>query len=283
MRSSSDPKPSGWDVNPSALGQRATCVIIGLVGLASAIACTLHASGVTATLWEPLPVVTDDGLILPAVAAFHPILDVIGLALVVFALLVGSERRWLTRPAMVFATGALALATAASAVARWSWQYFTRDTTSTLFFVTAACAVAILPLVADEVYAAAFARARAQTSRGVPHSGESWPGYLAGAGGVALGLYLLAAPSIGHGGFRHGHLLGGLIAAVGAISLSQAARPARWINAALGAWLVVAPLVLGFQLRGLLHLLVAGLLLMTCSIALSPSTTLRERGLRHVG
>jgi hypothetical protein len=67
------------------------------------------------------------------------------------------------------------------------------------------------------------------------------------AGSVALGAWLLAAPSlIGlDGGARISHLVAGPIAAgLAVIAMSAVTRLVVRANVVIGAWLVVAPLVL---------------------------------------
>ncbi len=63
---------------------------------------------------------------------------------------------------------------------------------------------------------------------------------------VALGISLMAAPSVlgyDNPAGANDHIVGPLIAS---IAVSEATRPLRWLNVLLGFWLLVAPLVLGY-------------------------------------
>ena len=262
-------------MNPSVKGQRASIVALGVAGMILALVCTMHAKGAIPRLWEPLPVVTAEGWVLPAVPAPMPELDLIGFAAVVLLTSLGGDERWRTRPRLVFATGAAVALTAGSLVVRWTWQYVTLGTTSTLFFLTTAAAVAGLPLVADEVYAAAFARNEpgsydvwlgARLRHGQRRRTD-WSGYFGGIGAIVIGFALLLVPvtMFSVRAAKHGHLLGAVVATIGAISLARVARSARWMNAAIGAWLLVAPLAFGYSLRGTVYSIVMGLSLMIVS------------------
>ena len=245
---------------------------LGLVGLVLAIVCTMHAKGAIQNLWEPWPAVTPEGWVVRAPPVPLPELDLIGFAAILLLTLVGGDERWRKQPGIVLAAGAAVALTSTALVARWTWQYDVLGTTSTLFFVMMAAAVAMLPLVADEVYVAAVGRERLARQRNEAPSGRTeWSGYLAGAGGLLVGLALLIVP-IGMSSARaakHGHLVGALVAAIGALSLARVARPVRWLNVGIGAWLVVAPLAFGYGVRGALYSMIAGLFLMVVSTVLA--------------
>lgn len=265
---SRDPSaPPRWEVNPSAPGQRAPVVALGLVGLTISLACTLHRYGVIDTLWEPLPAVTADGWIRSAVAAPWPTLDAAGFAATSATALVGGRDRWRRSPTLALVSGGAAVLTAIAALVRWTWQYAVLGTTSTLFFFSTATAVALLPLVADEVYAAAAGPDRLARRRVGSRIGDGIT-YLGGGGAVAIGLFLLAAPLAPWSrAALHAHLVGGLVAAIGALTLARVTRSARWLNAGIGTWLLISPLVAGYTLRGALHMVITGLLLLVLSIA----------------
>ena len=65
-----------------------------------------------------------------------------------------------------------------------------------------------------------------------------------------LGIWLMTAPGVF--GFDktisdNAHIVGPLIATLSIISLSECTRNARLLNLPLAAWLLVAPLVLGYE------------------------------------
>jgi len=66
--------------------------------------------------------------------------------------------------------------------------------------------------------------------------------------GALAGIWLMAAPSVlGYGGAgRVSDLIAGPLAVSAAvIAMSQVTRPIRWVTLPLGAWVVVAPWLLG--------------------------------------
>ena len=243
--------PPRWDVNPSARSQRAPVVTLSLVGLALSIACTLHARGVLEVFWEPFPVVTADGWIRRSLAVPMPELDIIGFGAVLVTALLGRKDRWRTIPSLVVATGVAVAFTAVSTVARWTAQYAESGRSSTLFFVLTGCAIALMPLVADEVYAAILglrgthSRGRLQ-KRAMGGRVTDALGYVSGTGAIMVGLWLLGAPLASSAKATvHAHVAGGII----------------------GGALLIAPLAFGYSLRGAIHIVVAGLLLLVLSSA----------------
>ena len=275
--------PPQWDVNPSARSQRAPLVALSLVGLALSIATTLHARGVLEVFWEPFPVVTADGWIRRSLAVPLPELDIIGFGAVLVTSLLGRKDRWRTVPSLAVATGIAVAFTAVSAVARWTTQYAATGRSSTLFFLLTGCAIALMPLVADEVYSAVLvpegtsARGRLQT-RVMGGRVTDALGYVSGTGAIIVGLWLLGAPLPASATATvHAHIAGGVIVAVGALSLAKVARPTRWVNAAIGAALLVAPLAYGYSLHGAIHIVVAGLLLLVVSSAFDDPREPRSR------
>lgn len=271
--------PPGWKVDPSAPGQRAPVVALGLVGLAVSTFSALHARGIVG-VWEPLLRSDESGWVRPAVEAPSPELDLVGFACVVATTLLGGRARWRTSPWLVGATALAVAFTVVSAVWRWSVQYASIGMTSTLFLLTAASAVAITPLVADEVYAALFRRGA--VAPGTAARLDDDVGYVSGAGAILVGLWLLVAPLPTRAAL-HAHLLGAVVIAIGALSLAKVARSARWLNAALGALLMLSPLLVAYTLRGAIHMLVSGLLLLVVSVVFQESDRWPKRRRRTVG
>lgn len=80
---------------------------------------------------------------------------------------------------------------------------------------------------------------------------------------VLLGLWLMASPAVlRFGGAARINVLiaGPLIAAAGIIAISEITRPFRWLNVALGAWLVISSWLFGHTWAVLLSDIVAGVL-----------------------
>jgi hypothetical protein len=279
MRSTEHFTPRAWEVNPSGVVQRTTVVAISLMGLAAAIVCVLQARGEVG-LWEPFPAIGPEGLLRSGAEPQSPVFHAIGFATVAITAAIGGRTRGLIRRGLVLTTAGAAAATAVSLIARWSVAYGHYGSTSTLFTIEAAASVATLPLVADELYATVAMREwrHVRQPRIEPVETQGWIGYASGIAGTLVGVWLLAAPLEGLRvrAVTYGHFLGATIAAIGVLSLSQSMRRARWINVLLGAWLAFAALFFDFSSQGMLHLLVAGLLLMVASAALQRSAPLTE-------
>ena len=65
---------------------------------------------------------------------------------------------------------------------------------------------------------------------------------------AALGIWLMFVPSVfGTYGAAasNDHLIGPLVVTFAVIALGEIGRPVRWLNVLLGAWLMVAPWILG--------------------------------------
>lgn len=238
--------PPGWPVNPSAPGQRAPVVAVGLAGLAVSIASATPSLG-------------------------------FGFVGVTIGALVGGRDRWRRRPAVVLGLDAAAAFVATSAVARWSASYVAKGTTSVGALLATALAVAMLPLIAAEAQASlARALARCEVSRVLVSDrlgarASTLAGYASGAGAIAVGAWLLVVPASVACPLSaaHAHSVGAWTIVIGAQSLSRVARGVRWLNATVGGWLLCAPLLYGYELRGSMHSIIVGITLLVLSVVLA--------------
>ncbi|ALA58997.1 SPW repeat domain-containing protein [Nitrospira moscoviensis] len=67
---------------------------------------------------------------------------------------------------------------------------------------------------------------------------------------ILLGLWLTASPGVMQyeGPERtNNHIVGPLVVSAAIIALAEATRAMRWVNVTLGAWLIVAPALLGYD------------------------------------
>ena len=101
--------PPGWDYNPSAWGQRAPLVVIGLVGFCAAMYMGLYQLRVIEDVWEPF---FDDGsrmVLNSELSRLLPVPDAIlgafGFLLDVVTGIIGGTKRWKTMPWMVILFG----------------------------------------------------------------------------------------------------------------------------------------------------------------------------------
>jgi hypothetical protein len=275
--------PPGWSVNPSAAPQRAPVVVLATVGLVLSVLHVAAVRGWNERLREPFPRIDAGGWLHAPPHPPLPELGLVGFALLLATMVIGPRDRWRSHPALTIASAIAALAVAGSALVRWSLQYAqTAATTSTTFSLLTAIAIACVPLALDELYAAATwerrhhhhhgdvnAPYRSMSHRRIGTHLSDWTGYAAGGAAIILGVALLFAarwtPPVAA---SHARLLGGVIAAVGALSLAQVTRSLRWVNAAIGAWLLVAPLLHGYSVGGTLQAMIFGFLLLLVSVGL---------------
>jgi hypothetical protein len=271
--------PPGWGFNPSARRYRMRAVAVCCIGLVLATACLLHTRGFIDRLWEPLPMIDDDGWILPPLRAPWPSLDLVGFAVVLVLTSIGGADRWRTRPRTVIAAGVAAALTVATTLLGWGLQFAIAGTTSSLFFLTAAAAIATLAILEDEVYAAVVHLRRdrfepgsddlpyvSMTGEPIGRRGPPAIDYAAGIGAMLVGAaMLMASNGVALRSAAHARFLGGLVVAIGALSLAQVARPLRWVNAAIGVWLVVAPLLHGYMVRDTIFSTIFGMMLLAVS------------------
>ena len=88
---------------------------------------------------------------------------------------------------------------------------------------------------------------------------------------AVLGIWLMAAPTVLHydGALQvNDRIVGPLAAACAIVALWPVTRPVRWVNVALGMWLIIAPWVFSVPKLALLHSVGVGFLLMGLYFAL---------------
>jgi hypothetical protein len=95
-----------------------------------------------------------------------------------------------------------------------------------------------------------------------------------------LGIWLMVAPAILdlHGLARaHAHVVGPLVVTFAAIAISQVTRSVRRVNALLGVFLVLAPLLFGYGFSSAaVHSIVVGIA--TFALSLPPGTPHHQQG-----
>jgi hypothetical protein len=212
------------------------------------------------------------GLPLRTVLPNAPSVGLVAFATTVVMLIGGGPERWRFRPLLTFASGLAAMVTAAWTASSFTQQYALEGRTSTLLMLATTCSIAMLPLVADETYAAlarmthrpqAFEPRLYHGALGALASEPASSGerYAAGLVGILVGLWLLFSPVIAEPAVTHTRVVGVLACIIGALSLAAVARPIRWLNVALGMFVLVTPLVFGYGVRATIHAVLAGIIL----------------------
>lgn len=96
---------------------------------------------------------------------------------------------------------------------------------------------------------------------------------IAASMGVVVGLWMMAAPAVlgySGSGATSDRIVGPTAAAVAWIAATEVTRPMRWVNVPLGAWAIVAPLLLDYPQAGTVHSITSGVLLIGTALAIEP-------------
>ncbi|MGE0801968.1 MAG: NAD-dependent epimerase/dehydratase family protein [Lautropia sp.] len=220
-------------------------------------------------------------------------------ALDILAGAIGDRRRWRTMPWMVFLFGLLVIPLGVVSVSFIMIQPPLIGALCTLCIIQAVVTVALIPYSIDEVLATVQYLSRARRA-GEPLWRTFWKGGPALSedqrpepdldrpvrtvlrdflvGGVTypwtlvvsalLGALLMATPLIAGTAaplYFSDHVAGCLIVMIAVTSMAEVVRPVRWLNIAVGAWVVVSPFlldgasVLGAAVSVSIGVLVAGL------------------------
>jgi hypothetical protein len=270
--------PPGWSYNPSAWSQRAPMIALALVSFLAARYMAAFQLGHLSQVWDPFfgdgtrRVLTSD------VSRAWPISDA-GLGAVTYLLemsmgLMGDPRRWRTMPWMVAGFGFIVVPLGVVSIALVIMQPLAVGAWCSLCLFTAAAMLLMIPLALDEVVAMVQLVAREkregrsawrvfwlganlpdETPTSQPVRPETWrpSGMLWGFTGswslwlsAAIGVWLLFAPAAFGIGIEQAaadsdHLVGALVVVVAVVCMAEVARPARFLNVLLGAWLMTAP------------------------------------------
>jgi len=304
--------PAGWTYNPATWSQRAPIIALGLFGFLVSRYLAAYQLGHIDWAWDPF---FGDGtvrILESDVSRRFPVSDA-GLGAAVYLLEVlmtamGDPRRWRTMPWMVAFFAVLVVPLGVTSIVLVILQPLAVGTWCTLCLVAAFAMLLMVPLTLDEVVAmlqllgqkrragASLWRTfwvgtnvpdgqEAQPVRPVDSSapaamfwGMSLPWTLLAA--ALLGGWLMLAPSVlGTEGVSllavSDRLVGALVVTVALLALAEVARPLRLLNVPTGAWLIVAPWLLGGGLGAATWNDVAvGIALIALSL---PRGTVRER------
>jgi hypothetical protein len=200
-------------------------------------------------------------------------------ALDILAGAIGDRRRWRTMPWLVLLFGLLIVPLGAVSLAFVMIQPPLIGALCALCMLQAAVTLLLIPYSIDELLATCQYLRRA-TRAGEPFWRTFWMGgpalsedqtpapdldrpagavlrdFLTGgvnypwtlAASCALGVWLMAAPlvfEVGPSLYHSGHVSGCLVIGVAVTAMAEIARPVRFLNVALGAWIALSPFVLG--------------------------------------
>lgn len=270
--------PPGWSYNPSAWSQRAPIIALGFASFLAARYMAAYQLGYISSAWDPFFGDGTERVLTSEVSRSWPVSDA-GLGAATYMIevlmgLMGDPRRWRTMPWMVAGFGFVVVPLGIVSIALVIMQPLAVGAWCTLCLFTAAAMLLMIPLSLDEVVAMIQLVARKKregqsawrafwlgadlpddTATWQPVRPETWrpEGMLWGLTSswslwlsAAIGVWLMSAPAAFGIGIQEAaadsdHLVGALIIVISIISLAEVARPARFLNAPLGLWLIAAP------------------------------------------
>lgn len=301
--------PAGWSYNPSTAAQRAPLIALGLFGFFVSRYMGAYQLGHISYVWDPVFGNGTVQILDSQVSAAFPVSDA-GLGAVAYAIealmgFMGDKRRWRTMPWMVTFFGIVVIPLGFVQVLLIILQPIAVGTWCTLCLLSAFGMLWMISLTVDEVVAMSQLLKRrtddgvslwhafwmgghlSEDDAGLPDGtrsdrdrpagmfwGISLPWYLLGA--MALGFWMMLSPTVfGTSGLLadSSHLVGALVVSFSVIATGEPARPLRFVNIPLGAWVIVAPWLLGAPMAATVSGGIVGVLLILVSI---PRGTIRD-------
>jgi len=271
--------PPGWDYCPSSWNQRMPIVILAFVGLFVSRYLAAYQLGHIDAAWDPFFGDGTERIVTSWLSEAWPVPDA-GLGAATYVLeivtgVIGSRRRWRTMPWLVLLFGIMIVPLGVTSIFFIIVQPVWLGTWCTLCLVAALAMLVQVPYSFDEILATLqFLRAGRRTGKPVLRLllfGGTCPGdaldrsddftlparqvlrEMIGGGvtfpwtlwaSMAIGMLLMATPLLfGSSGAAadSDHVAGALVVTFSIMAWAEVARPLRYVNAILGAWLVFAP------------------------------------------
>jgi hypothetical protein len=303
--------PPGWSYNPSSWLQRAPVIALGFISFFVSRYLAARQLGHTDYAWDPFFGNGTERILHSSVSRAWPVSDAgfgaFSYMLEALSGFMGGHQRWRTMPWMVLMFAFLVIPLGITSIILVILQPVMVGTWCTLCLLTAFLMLVMIPLAVDEVVGMGQFMLSVKRE-GKPLWTNFWKGGTMESGdagtydevtgwhspkdelatasvrGVTmpltlvasalLGFWLMAAPvPLGASGFaaNSDFLVGPLIAVVAVCAMAEVIRALRYVNVALGLWLVVAPWVLdGATAASTANDLVIGLVLIALSIPRGP-------------
>lgn len=282
LRSQAD-MPLGWTYSPSSYSQRIPIAVLALAGFLISRYMTAFQLGHVDRVWDPAFGTGTEVVITSEISRAWPIPDA-GVGAVTYLIealtgLIGDRRRWRTMPWLVLGFGLLIVPLGAVSIGFIIIQPILIGTWCGLCLATAVVSVLMIPYALDELLATTqFLMRSRRAGRPFWHTfwrgGDALPGsrreggpdadapvghvlraFLFGGvnfpwtlvASVGLGVALMSTRLLlGTGGALadSDHLVGCLVITVSVTAFAELARPVRFLNLPLGAWLIAAPFLL---------------------------------------
>lgn len=275
--------PLGWSYSPSSYSQRVPITVLALAGFLISRYMTAFQLGHVDGLWDPAFGRGSETVVTSEISRAWPIPDA-GVGAVTYLVealtgLIGDRRRWRTMPWLVLGFGLLIVPLGAVSIGFIIIQPIVIGTWCGLCLATAVVSVLMIPYALDELLATTQFLMRCRRAgrplwRTFWQGGDSLPGSVREEGpdtdapmgqvlrsflfgGVSFPWTLMAAVGLGialmgtrllfgTGGALadSDHLVGCLVITVAVTACAELARPVRFLNLPLGAWLIAAPFLL---------------------------------------
>lgn len=306
--------PPGWTYNPSSWVQRAPVITLALVSFFISRYLAAYQLGYIDSIWDPVFGEGTRQVLESDVSRAWPVSDA-GFGAVSYMIealsgFMGMRNRWRTMPWMVLMFGVLVIPLGITSIVLVILQPVMVGEWCFFCLLTAAFMLLMIPLAVDEIVAMFQFMGRIRAD-GKPFWVNFWRGGtietnagsaadsttfhapareigLAMVRGVnvpwnlglaaAIGLWLMASPAVfGTTGWAadSNDLFGPLITVVAVCAWGEVIRPLRYLNVALGTWIIVAPWLLsGASMSATANNGVMGLALIVLSL---PRGTISQR------
>lgn len=275
--------PPGWDYSPSGWTNRMPIIALAFVGLFISRYLAAYQLGHIDAAWDPFFGDGSELIITSSVSEAWPVADA-GLGATVYVLeiitgVIGDKRRWRTMPWLVLLFGILIVPLGVVSVFFIIIQPIVIGTWCTLCLVGALAMLLQIPYSLDEILATLqFLRKRRQQGRPWWYlllRGDTMPGGSADysdnyeqpvgailremlATGVSVPWTLVVSTAIGvalmctrllfdtsGAAAANDHIVGSLVVTFSIMAWGEVARPLRFVNLGFGAWMAIAPWVIG--------------------------------------
>jgi hypothetical protein len=296
--------PPGWNYNPSSWLQRAPMIALSLIGFLISRYLAAYQLGYISHPWDPFFGNGTATVLTSTVSKAWPISDA-GFGALAYLLealsgFMGDRTRWRTMPWMVLMFALLVVPLGVTSIVLVMMQPMVVHAWCGLCLIAAIAMLAMVPFALDEVVAMVqfLAAARRQgkdfwhifwMGGTIENGGSPDPDrttfsftrrYIAGVQGVTLpwllsaqiviGTWLMAVPDVLRStgaAANSDHLVGALILTIAAVAMAEVTRAARFLNTAIGLWMLAAPWLLGgFTPAAFWNELIAGALLIAVTL-----------------